>query len=329
MIPRLFLPDHYLAIYTILLVAGLVVLPLITYYICRCLKQRLLGLFSVALIWYVVLYGVFVGFRRLEVTHIDLSFPDLPEAFDGYRLLLFSDAHIGTFTDSWQQLLQRDIDSILSQKADMIVFTGDLQNVHPKEIEAQRQILSRLKAPDGVFSVLGNHDYASYLNVSQEEKDALCRRTIALEREMGWTLLLNEHRTVCRDSARLVIAGMENYSKTNRFPKRGDVRQALDGTQNDDFIVMLHHDPYAWRQQIVPDGRARLTLSGHTHAMQFMIGQWSPIALLSPEWNGLYREGQQQLFVTKGMGALIPWRFGATGEIVVITLHHSTSNHSN
>ena len=339
MIPRLFLPDHYQAMYAVLLIVGLVVVPLCAWLAChyfgrlcsRLLHPRhsnhprrnwgnLAGLLLVSVIWYIIIYGVFVGYRQLEIRHVDLTFPDLPEAFDGYRLVLFSDAHVGTLSGSWQWLLQRDVDSINRQRADMIVFAGDLQNVHPKELYEHRALLSRLNARDGVWSVLGNHDYATYLDTDEAEKAANDRETVSLERQMGWHLLLNEHRVIERDGQRLVIAGMENYGAAARFPKRGDVGRALAGTAKGDFIIMLEHDPYAWRQQIVPDGRAQLTLSGHTHAMQFMLGQWSPISLTHAEWNGLYREGHQQLYVTAGMGALIPWRFGAPGEIVVITL---------
>lgn len=281
---------------------------------------NLAGVLSIPIVWFIVLYGSFVGFRKLEVNHVDYYSEELPAAFDGYRIVLFSDAHVGTYTRHSQWILQRAVDSINAQHPDMIVFTGDLQNVEPQELYPHLDILSSLKARDGVFSVLGNHDYAAYANCDEAMKVANCRETISRERQMGWTLLLNEHRIIERDTARIVIAGMENESKGGHMPQRGDVSKTLEGTTDSDFIVMLEHDPYAWRHRILPESHAQLTLSGHTHAMQFKLLGWAPIALTTPEWNGLYRQGRQSLYVTAGLGGVIPFRFGATGEIVVITL---------
>ena len=135
---------------------------------------------------------------------------------------------------------------------------------------------------------------------------------------MGWTVLLNDHRTIQRDKTHIVIAGMENDGDGIRFPQKGDIAKTLSDTNG--FTILLEHDPSSWRRKIIPDGRAQLTLSGHTHAMQFKLGSWSPLALLGKEWNGWYNEGSQSLFVTSGLGGLIPFRFGAPGEIAVITL---------
>ena len=202
----------------------------------------------------------------------------------------------------------------------IIVYTGDLQNIQPKDIYEHVDILSTLKAKDGVFSVLGNHDYAKYVECSEAQKVANCRETISLEKQMGWTILLNGHRIIQRGKDRLIIAGMENDGDGKRFPQLGNINKTLKGVNDNDFILMLEHDPSSWRRKIIPDGRAQLTLSGHTHNMQFSLFGWSPISLTGQETNGWYTKDSQSLFVTAGLGGLIPFRFGATGEIVVLIL---------
>jgi hypothetical protein len=253
------------------------------------------------------------------VNHQTYTSAELPKAFDGYKIVLFSDAHVGSYTGRNEWLLQRAVDSINAQKPDMIVFTGDLQNVDPQEIAEHLSTLSQLKAKDGVYSVLGNHDYDKYLL----QKDGLdtqpCRETIALEKRMGWHLLQNENCTIKRGNDSLTIAGLDNDGDGKRFPQRGDVKKALQGATP--FVIMLEHDPSGWRRKILPDGRAQLTLSGHTHNMQFALFGWAPMKLTGKEINGWYEEGRQSLFVTAGLGGLIPFRFGATGEIVVLTLN--------
>lgn len=348
-----FIPSNPTIIYIYLFLLGMIVVPKLAYMVCSVIgltisklvrlskrpflsadsrKQQkkgrnygnLIGLLCVVAIWYIVIYGSFVGFRKLEVKHIEYVSPDLPKAFDGYRITLFSDAHVGTYAGSRKDLLRQAVDSINAQKADMIVFVGDLQNTQPQDIYPHMDELSRLRARDGVFSVLGNHDYAQYIIGDDVKKVANCRETASLERQMGWTLLSNEHRYVNRGKSGIVIAGMENDGDGKHFPQKGDVKKTLKGVGSSEFVVMLEHDPSAWRRKIIPDGRAQLTLSGHTHNMQLSIFGWSPISLLGREVNGWYHEGRQSLFVTAGLGGLIPFRFGATGELVVITLKSST-----
>lgn len=337
-----FIPHSPTLLYIYLFLLGLIVIPMLVFMLCSIaglavskvvpsLRGRnygnLVGWLCVPVIWYVLIYGSFVGFQKLEVQHIDYTSAELPNAFNGYRIVLFSDAHVGTYAGSRQWMLQRAVDSINAQRPNMIVFTGDLQNAHPQELYPQMDILASLKAKDGVFSVLGNHDYAQYVDCSEAQKVANCRETVSLERQMGWTLLNNEHRVIERGKDRLVIAGMENDGTNPRFPQKGDIQKTLagiplanNGAKNEVFTILLEHDPSAWRRKVIPDGRAQLTLSGHTHNMQFSLFGWSPMSLLGGEVNGWYREGSQSLYVTAGLGGLIPFRFGATGEIVVITL---------
>ena len=231
-----------------------------------------------------------------------------------------ADAHVGTYAGKRQHLLQRAVNSINALRPDLIVFTGDIQNTKPQELYQQMDILSKLKAKDGIYSVLGNHDYAKYVDCSEAEKEANCRETISLEKQLGWKLLLNSHQIIERGKSRIVIAGMENDGDGKRFPQKGNISMTLKGVDNEDFILMLEHDPSAWRRKIIPDGRAQLTLSGHTHKMQFTLFGWCPLSLTSSDFNGWYTEGQQALFVTAGLGGLIPFRFDAPGEIVMFTL---------
>lgn len=334
-----FIPDNPISLYIYLLLLGLIVVPKAAYVLCsitglglsRLLHRKssgrpprnygnLVGLVCVPVIWYIVLYGSFVGFQEMEVNRQTYASDDLPQAFDGYRIVLFSDAHVGSYAGSRQWMLQRAVDSINAQKPDMIVFTGDLQNLQPSELYQHRDVLAQLKAKDGVYSVLGNHDYAEYVDLDDAGKVANCRETVSLERQMGWTLLRNEQRVIERGKEHIVIAGMENDGESKRSPQKGNISKTL-GKDKGGFIIMLEHDPSAWQRKIIPDGRAQLTLSGHTHNAQFAIFGWSPISLLGKETNGWYDEDGQSLFVTAGLGGLIPFRFGATGEIVVLTLH--------
>jgi hypothetical protein len=328
-----FIPDDTTLLYIYLFLLGAVAIPKAVYVLCSIIglgacklfrKKKnygnLIGLMAVPCIWYILVYGSFWGFNKLEVNHHQYRSNELPKAFDGYRIVVFSDAHVGTYTGSKQWLLQRAVDSINAQKPDMIVFCGDLQNIQPSDLYKQVDILSQLKAKDGVFSVLGNHDYAEYVKLDNAGKVANCRETISLERQMGWTLLLNTHRTIERGKQHIILAGMENDGDGKHFPQKGDINKTLASTSKDDFILMLEHDPSAWRRKIIPDGRAQLTLSGHTHRMQFAIFNWCPMSLSGKEYNDWYTEGRQSLFVTAGLGGLIPFRFGATGEIVVLTL---------
>ena len=303
---------------------GLVVVPLVVALICRWLLPRkyYLKVISVLtlLIWGLVGYGYFVGFEQLEIREIEYACSDLPEAFDGYRIVHFSDAHIGTYTGSRQWLLQRAVDTINALRPDIVLFTGDLQNIYPDELDVQVPILSQLKAHDGVMSVLGNHDYAVYQDCDESQKQRNNKHTIQSERKMGWTLLLNENRIIRRDSDSIVIAGMENWGKMKRMPRRGNVKKSLTGISDSAFVVMLQHDPTCWREKILPGCKAQLTLSGHTHGGQVSLLGLSPASLSYDEWGGVYEQDGRTLIVSTGLGALIPFRLGMPGEIVVITL---------
>lgn len=336
-----FIAEDTTLIFSYLLMLGLISVPKMVYMLCsiaglgtskvvRLFKRNkrhkpknygnLVGWLATVLIWYAVLYGTFVGFYELNTDQVYYyTSPNIPAAFDGYKIVQFSDLHAGTMKGDRQWMLKRLVDSINAQKPDLIVFTGDLQNVRPKDLYDHKELLSCLKAKDGVYSVLGNHDYDKYMHPTDEREVKQCKETIALEKSFGWHVLLNDHRTISRGNEHITIAGMENDGEGKVFPEFGDINKTLNGVKG--FTIMLAHNPIAWRKKIIPDGRAELTLSGHTHAMQFNFFGWNPVALLGKEWYGWYKEGDQSLYVTSGAGALIPWRFGSTAEIEVIELH--------
>lgn len=313
-------PDTYIYIVWV----GMVFFTLTVVFVCRRRrKRRLCLLLSIALLasWSIFLWGSYVGVRQLDVVRVDLSFNDLPEAFDGYTIVHFSDVHAGTFSGSRHDILRRAVDSINAQHADAVVFTGDLQNKVPSEILEVKDELSRITARDGVFSVLGNHDYTMYSGLT-DSFDVSCNQnnTEGYQTDMGWTLLKNNRQIIRRDSSHIVIAGMENDGK-GRFPQLGDINKTLHGISRSDFVVMLEHDPTSWRHRILPHSHAQLTLSGHTHGGQFSLFGLTPAMLSFREYNGLYHMGQRYLYVTKGLAGVVPYRFRANPEIVVITLH--------
>ena len=305
-------------------VMGFIVVPFLSYFLCSKLLNRRygrrVGLGLACVIIGLVIYGMTFGFSQLQVRQIEFASKDLPEAFDGYRIVQFSDAHVDTFEGWLDEMLPRIVDSINAQKADMIVFTGDLQNLRPDELAPKVPQLRQLHAPDGVYSILGNHDYATYLDCDEATKKQNDLKTQQLERQMGWTLLMNEHRIIRRGSDSIVIAGMENWGVQKRMPRNGDVGKTMKGVSLKSFTVMLQHDPNAWRAKILPECNAQLTLSGHTHGGQFSLFGWTPANFTYSECFGTYYEGDRAICVSSGLGGIIPFRLGQPGEIVVITL---------
>ena len=330
---RQFAPSDIRLLNVYLFLVGLLITPKCLFSICssigwavrKMLHRKanygnLVGVVMVVLNWYVLFYGAFVGFKQITVREVTYESAELPEAFDGYRIVQFSDAHIGTYIGGREYMLQQVVDTINAQNADMVVFAGDLQNRQPQEIQPFVGVLSGIKAKDGVFSVIGNHDYADYIEASALIKAANEMETRRLEKLMGWQLLVNEHKVIRRESDSIVIAGLDNDGDGKKFPQRGDVGKALKGVSDSAFVVIAEHDPTCWRRKILPRSKAQLTLSGHTHAMQFMIGNWSPASFVYKEWGGLFYEGNRAINVSTGVGGFIPFRFGVPGEIVVIEL---------
>ena len=330
---RNFAPENLDWLFWFLLLVGLLIVPKAVFALCsflgwqwcRLRKKRLnwgnlIGFFLAVGSIVALIYGSTIGFSRLKVRHLEYANNQLPKSFDGYRVVLFSDLHVSSYTGSRQKLLQRTIDSINAQQPDAIFFVGDIQNIQPQELYPVMQMLSHLQAKDGVYSVLGNHDYSYYMrNADDAIKAANEKEVINREKQMGWTLLQNEHQAIRRGKDSIVVAGMENYSKPP-YPAPGDAKKAMEDVKEGAFTVMLQHDPYAWRKTILPDTHAQLTLSGHTHGGQVTLFGWSPIALINLEWDGWYHDGGRSLFVTRGVSGFIPFRLGCPGEIIVLTL---------
>lgn len=326
---RDFAPHNLTLFNTYLFITALVVLPKFSFVLCslagrlarRMLKLRrnwgnYVGLVLVLAELYILFHGTMVGTDRLNVRQVTIEFDDLPTAFDGYRIAQFTDVHLGSMKD---ELMLRAVTAIADMRPDLIVFTGDIQNMGPDELPRFAQTLKRLKAKDGVMSVLGNHDYSRYVNLPPDEALRNERMTRDFETSVGWQLLLNDNRIVRRGSDSIVIAGGENDGRPP-FPAKADLKKAMRGIHAKSFVVMLQHDPSAWRRHILPLTNAQLTLSGHTHGGQISLFGLRPTELVGKEDDGLYVEGKRKLFVSTGLGGFVPFRFYMNPEVVEITL---------
>lgn len=267
--------------------------------------------------------GLSFGPTLLKVKESTFQSETLPKEFDGYKIVQVSDLHL-TSMKTHPEFVSELIRTINAQQADAICFTGDLVSTDVAELYPFVDELSKLKAKDGVFSILGNHDYMTYAKyMTPLEKSQKFHEMLKLQEKMGWNLLQNEHSVIHRGQDSIVILGVENDGKPP-FPERGDLNKAQEGLNLKVplFKLLLSHDPSHWKRKVLPTTDIQLTLSGHTHGMQFMIGNWSPAQYLYPEWKGMYQENSRGLYVSLGVGgALIPFRFGAWPEINVITLH--------
>ncbi len=267
-----------------------------------------------------VIYSYGWGVSRFTVTEVTVASPDLPEAFDGYRIARFSDLHIGSWRDRGQ--VEKIVDLINAQKADMVVFTGDIVNSMASELDGYESTLEAIAGSDGTFSVLGNHDYCGYQRHATKEQQAEDARKIrTFQHNIGWHLLNNESTIIRRGPDSIALIGVENWGEPP-FPQHGDLEKAMRGTDSIGFKILLSHNPMHWRHEIKDNAKADidLTLSGHTHAMQLRIGDHSPAVMRYPEWGGLYGNDGKSLYVNQGVGYIVPFRFGAWPEITVITL---------
>jgi len=272
-----------------------------------------------------LLYGMYRGKYNYKVFSYELEFDDLPVSFDGFKLTHISDIHCGSFDNP--EKVKYGIDLINKQDSDVIMFTGDLVNNVSKELNPWKGLFSSLKAEHGVYSILGNHDYGDYMNWdNDQDKINNLENLKKIQNEMGFKLLLNENDFIIKNGEKLAIIGVENWG-AGGFKKSGDLNKAIEGVSNADFKILLSHDPSHWNNQVVPHNFIfPLTLSGHTHGMQFGIDipgwiKWSPIKWRYPEFAGLYQNAKQYLYVNRGFGYLAyPGRVGMWPEITVITL---------
>jgi predicted MPP superfamily phosphohydrolase len=272
-----------------------------------------------------LLYGMYRGKYNFRVLNYTLHFEDLPEAFDGYRITQISDIHSGSFDN--KEKIEYAIDLINEQKSDVLLFTGDMVNNKASEMLPWKATFERLKAKDGKFSVLGNHDYGDYVDWdTPAEKVQNLEDLKTIQKEIGFDLLLNESRYIEKNGERLALVGVENWGKGS-FKKAGDLKKASSQIQSDDFKILMSHDPSHWDEEVVHDDyHYHLTLSGHTHGMQFGIEipgwiKWSPIKFRYKHWAGIYENLNQYINVNRGFGYLgYPGRVGIWPEITVIEL---------
>lgn len=276
----------------------------------------LLGCFSVG----TFIYGLTYGVSNIQVKHVDLYFKDLPKSFDGYRIVHVSDLHLGTFNGWRSKILKAEMDSIEKQKANLICFTGDLQNIRPEEVEKMASVIRQ--PMKGTISVLGNHDYTEYIKGDAKEKAAEEVRLInAEEKILKWTLLRNQNTEITSPAKESIyVCGTENDGRPP-FPNYSNYRKAMQGIGPNSFVIMLQHDPSAWKRSILPKTTAQLTLSGHTHGGQMQIFGWRPTSIRQQEDYGLYEQNGRYLYITAGLGGLVPFRLNMPNEIAVITLH--------
>lgn len=276
-----------------------------------------------------LLYGMYRGKYNYKVLAYELEYEDLPEAFDGFTITQISDIHSGSFDNP--EKVAYGIDLINQQQSDLVLFTGDLVNNKAAEIKPWIPYFSKISAPHGIYSVLGNHDYGDYTRWETEElKSKNLESLFQSQKEMGWKLLLNEADFIEKKGARLAIVGVENWG--NGFKQVGDLDRALAKVEEKDFKILLSHDPSHWEAKVLPHPyKIHLTLSGHTHGMQFGIEipgwiKWSPVKWRYKQWAGIYEASNQKLNVNRGFGYLAyPGRVGMWPEISVITLKRRKS----
>lgn len=283
-----------------------------------------------------MIWGATGGRRMIDVRQVEYASDRVPEGFDGYRIVQFSDIHVGTWGAD-TTFVSRLVDSINAQKPDLIVFTGDAVNRQANELLPFVPVLSRLKARDGVYSIMGNHDYGMYRDwPTPEAKLADVHLLQGIEKQMGWTMLNNDHDFLVQRGDTLTLIGVENWGEPpfnqsgdleKAYPARGDKYHHLN---DDRFKVLLTHNPEHWRQVVSSTTNVDLSMSGHTHAMQMTVGngdrRWSPSVLRYEEWGGMYSKENASgtpvnLYVNIGAGEVgMPFRIGAQPEITVFTL---------
>lgn len=282
-----------------------------------------LAILVAAIPFFSFVYGITVGKHNFKVHKEVIYFEDLPEAFDGFTITQISDIHSGSFKD--RAIIQKGVDLAKAQGSDLVVFTGDLVNHKAEEIEPFLDQFESIEAPFGKFSILGNHDYGDYISwANKEAKETNFEKLKQQHGRMGFHLLLDEHVTIEKDGQTVQLVGVENWGIG--FKSKGDLDKALEGTGKPDFKILLSHDPSHWDEEVKKhENPVHLTLSGHTHGMQFGIEtpviKWSPVQYRYPNWAGLAEEKGRYLYVNRGFGFhAFSGRVGIWPEITVIEL---------
>lgn len=299
----------------------------------RWYRPRIFLLFSAGIGLVVMLFfisGMFFWVKDYKLDKVELAVKNLPTEFDGYKVVQISDFHLGGFLND--KPVKEIVRIVNEQHPDVILFTGDMVSFTTDEVYPFEEEMKKIAAKDGIYSILGNHDYGEYVRWdSPEDKELNNKELFEFYGRLGWHLLRNQNEIIHRDSASIAIIGVENWSENKRFGKKGDLRKAIKGTESSQFRILMTHDPSHWDGEvntIFPE--IGLTLSGHTHAFQLAIEtgsvKWSPASLLYKEWGGLYEEvhengDKQYLYVNRGAGTLgYPGRIFTRPEITLITL---------
>ena len=289
----------------------------------KFISQLALGLAALPFVGF--LYGITKGKYNYKVLKYQLTFKDLPEAFDGYTITQISDIHSGSFTN--KEKIEYAVDLINQQESDLMLFTGDIVNNKADEMDNWIEVFHKLEAKEGKFSILGNHDYGDYNDwESAIEKERNFQRVKEVHQKIGFDLLCNEHRHLERNGQKIALIGVENWGKGG-FQKKGDLNLASAQIHKDEFKILMSHDPSHWDAQVKQnDFNYHLTLSGHTHGLQMGIEipgwiKWSPSKYVYKQWAGLYEESGRFINVNRGFGYhAFPGRVGIWPEISVITL---------
>ena len=282
-------------------------------------KKTAIGLGIALLTMAYLIFGATEGKQYFQVKKTTIESKDVPQAFDGYRIVQLSDMHVGSWNGN-TQAMEKAVSIINDLQPDLIVFTGDLVNNLASELDNFIPVFSKLKAKDGVYSVLGNHDYSTYIHWEnpEDQKEELVRLK-QKQAEMGWTMLNNQHVKLYNQNDSIALIGVENSGRPP-FPDYAKLSEAMQGTE-DMFQILLSHDPTHWRREVLPQTDIELMLAGHTHAMQTKIFGFTPAQFIYAENDGLYQEGEQMLYVNIGLGHLLyPMRLGAWPEITLLTL---------
>lgn len=288
----------------------------------KFISQIALGIAAIPFVSFI--YGIIQGKYNYKVLKYQLSFDDLPDAFDGYTITQISDIHSGSFTN--KEKIQYGVDLINEQQSDLILFTGDIVNNTADEMNDWIDVFAKLKAKEGKFSILGNHDYGDYMRWEKpEDKTQNFENIKEIHQKIGFDLLLDEHRYLEKDGQQIALLGVENWGKG--FNQKGDLKRASKGINKDDFKILMSHDPSHWEYKVKNDDfNYHLTLSGHTHGLQMGIEipgffRWSPSQYVYKQWAGLYKEFGRYINVNRGFGYhAFPGRVGIWPEITVIEL---------
>ena len=264
------------------------------------------------------------GKNNVRTRQANIPSPDLPGTFDGFKIIQFSDTHLGSFGKN-QAVVEKAVKIINAEQAGLVVFTGDLANHFAEELDGWQDIFSSIKATHGKYAILGNHDYGDYYPWnSEQEKADNARRIRSFFKDTGFRLLCNESTIIEKNNAGFPLIGVENWGEPP-FKKYGDINKALAGTASFPFKILLTHNPSHWETEILGQKDINLTLSGHTHGMQVGIEtgntKWSPAKLRYPQWGGLYEKKGQYLYVNRGLGFIgFPMRIGMPPDVTILNL---------